>query len=421
MGWNSFDAYGLCLNEPLALRNLEVMARRLLPAGYRTFVVDMGWYFDYPQSPGLPFPRSDATPALCIDPYGRYVPGPLFPHGMQSLAQRAHELGLCFGLHLMRGIPRQAVAACTPILGSHMLACDIADASSTCRWSDVNYGIDVTRPGASEYLRSVVDLLASWEVDFLKADDIVPYPLEIDALADALEQQPRPIALSLSPGNTVCWDHLDAYNRADMVRLTRDVWDRRVSLDRCFQALRAYAEQGGAAFWPDLDMIPLGELRVCLPAECVAPGRPLPSEGVKRSCQWSLAQQQTFLSLLAIASSPMFFGGDLLTSPEAAFELVTQPDVIACNQHGVTGRLVLELEGVEVWGKSRENDPASGWLAVFNRTEYPVQVALSLTDLQLPPGIILREAWTNRLLVTGNDWMLVDLAADGVAFYQVGL
>ena len=68
----------------------------------------------------------------------------------------------------MRGIPREAVKKNLPVKGTKFFARDIADTNDTCNWSSLNYGVDMDKPGAQEYYNSVVELVASWGVDFIK-------------------------------------------------------------------------------------------------------------------------------------------------------------------------------------------------------------------------------------------------------------
>src|SRR6185312_16156806 len=108
------------------------------------------------------------------------------------------------GLHLLRGIPRQAVANKTPIKGTSYTAADIADTHSTCPWNTDMYGVNLAKPGAQAYYDSVFELFASWGVDFVKVDDLSsPYHrAEIEAIRSAIDRTGRKIILSLSPGPT---------------------------------------------------------------------------------------------------------------------------------------------------------------------------------------------------------------------------
>jgi alpha-galactosidase len=117
-----------------------------------------------------------------MDGYGRLVPAPnRFPaagggKGFEPLADYVHGLALKFGIHIMRGIPRRAVAANLPVYGSGIHAGDIADRAQTCKWNDDMYGVDMSKPHAQAYYDSIVKMYASWGVDCIKADDMaVPF------------------------------------------------------------------------------------------------------------------------------------------------------------------------------------------------------------------------------------------------------
>jgi alpha-galactosidase len=80
--------------------------------------------------------------------------------------------GLKCGLHLLRGIPRQAVTQNTPVLNSSARAASIADTKAISFWNTDMYGVDMTKPGAQEYLNSVYQQYADWGEDFVKVDDL---------------------------------------------------------------------------------------------------------------------------------------------------------------------------------------------------------------------------------------------------------
>src|ERR1700759_1477493 len=71
MGWNSWDAYGLTIPEPVFRANVTVLRDKLLPFGWRYAVIDEGWFFENPQDRPKP-----ETLRYAIDTHGRYVPVP---------------------------------------------------------------------------------------------------------------------------------------------------------------------------------------------------------------------------------------------------------------------------------------------------------------------------------------------------------
>src|SRR3954447_3950291 len=213
MGWNSWDSYGTTVREDQVKANADAMARDLASHGWQYVVVDILWY--EPNAQGHDY---EPGAKLAMDEYGRLIPAVnRFPSsaggaGFRPLADYVHGLGLKFGIHIMRGIPRQAVRTNTPILNSTARAADVADQSSTCRWNTDMYGLNMSKPGAQAYVDSIVNLYASWGVDYIKADDEAR-PLhqeEVAALHRAITNSGREIVLSLSPGPAPL-DHADFF------------------------------------------------------------------------------------------------------------------------------------------------------------------------------------------------------------------
>ena len=128
MGWNSWDSYGTTVTEAEVLANAHFLAEHLAEFGWDTVVVDIDWSDPSARSHGY----NQGAP-LVMDEHGRVMPDPVrFPSaaegaGFGPLADEIHALGLKLGIHVMRGIPRRAVAANTPVLGSELRASDIAD------------------------------------------------------------------------------------------------------------------------------------------------------------------------------------------------------------------------------------------------------------------------------------------------------
>ena len=193
MGWNSWDAYGTTVTESQVRANAEAMVRDFLRAGYRYVVVDIQWY--QPTAQGHDY---KAGAALSMDEYGRLLPAVnKFPSaannvGFKSLADYVHSLGLEFGIHVMRGIPRQAVAANAPIERTSYHARDVADTTNPARWNPDMWGVDVTRPGGQEYYDSIARLYAAWGVDFVKADDMGDHAFQPREIAARSARPDRP-------------------------------------------------------------------------------------------------------------------------------------------------------------------------------------------------------------------------------------
>lgn len=424
MGWNSFNSYGVYLHEAAALANVEALAARLKPHGYRYFVIDNGWFGEYQLRDGTLFPAERHASDIRLNEYGYFLPSrTYFPNGFYPIMKRCCEYGLEFGVHLMRGIPRKAVELNLPIKDSAYHARDVVqlDPAAQCNWCRYCYGVDMRKPGAQAWydglIRHVVDLGAT----FIKYDDIVPYPDEIRAVATAIQRCGRPVALSLSPGRLADEAELDTYRMANMLRVTPDIWDDMRSIDVSFEAMRRWQGKERPGFWIDLDMIPFGQLQLMSP-DFGPDGRAVEEEAAlagKGHIRWSAFtpdQMRTFIVQRALTASPLMMGGDLPSLDEESFSLIAHPEIIACNQNGVMGSLVFEQDDVEVWRTPLRNQKQSGWIGVFNRgdTEKPVLLIPQLFGFP-DDRFVLRSAWNDEAMRFGR---AERMASQGVLFLK---
>jgi hypothetical protein len=418
MGWNSFQSYGVYLHQQAARANLEAMAVKLKPHGYDTFVIDNGWFGEYKLTPGTLFAAEKHASDVHLNAYGLLQPSKTyFPAGLRPLIDRAHALGLKFGLHLMRGIPRKAVELNLPAQGTRFTARDVANTESICKWCHYNYGVNMAHPGGQLFYNSLVNQLASWGVDFLKVDDLVPYPAEVLGFANAIEQCGRPIVFSLSPGDVAPLTGLPYYRRANMLRVTADIWDRRADIESTFTAWRKWQGREYAGFWIDFDMLPFGQLQMMSPKERALQGEVrLAGFGNQRWCALSRDEMRSFLAQRALGASPLFVGGDLPTLDDFSLSLLTDRDMIECNQNGVMGALVHERDGVEAWLAAKRDAPGSGWLGIFNRNSSERTVLLRPANFGLDaPRYDARELWNGPAYSFESEGRLWRLPPGGVA------
>jgi len=424
LGYNSFDSYLVFLSEDKANAIIDVMAEKYKPFGYEYFVIDAGWYDNVELYEGTNYPKKRL--GLTIDGYGLPEPSKeYFPGGIKAIADHAHEKGLKFGVWIIRGIPKLAVEKNLPIKGTRYRARDIADTTNICVWSDKNYGVDMSKPGAQEYYNSFIDKLASWGVDFIKVDDMVPNPKEIMAIAKAIENGGYNMMYSLSPGGVKSLSHFPYYKKANMLRIVADVWDTQLSIDKGFYAWEKFSGVEGNGFWPDLDMIPFGRLCVESPDFL----EKIPKEEKSRQSLFTKDQMKTFITQRALAASPLFIGGDLLTMDDFSYSLLTNKDMLACDQNGVMGVNVYRAGNLDVWLTSDKDKPGKGWIGIFNRTTTDRNVKLSKYDLgftiiedsynvvENPNSFKLKNIWDHSEFVIDN-YHKFYVPANGVVFLK---
>lgn len=397
MGWNSWDSYGRTLNEESIKANALWLARNLKRFGWEYVVVDEGWYLSNLDASG-----SADHSTYQMDDYGRYVPVPArFPSAGKSLTFRPladylHSLGLKFGIHIIRGIPKEAVAKNLPIANSTYKASEAAETSDLCPWNKYNYGLKPDHPAAQAYYDSLARLYAEWQVDFIKIDCIADHPYkgeEIRMFSEAIARSGRPMVLSLSPGPTNISKRDEVSRYAQMWRISDDVWDVWYSSKGFPQGIKnlmaltsVWAGVARPGHWPDADMLPLGSLR------------PTAGWGEPRESRLSHDEQRTMLTLWSIFRSPLIMGGNLTLMDEWTRSLLTNPEIIAVDQHSKNNRPVLSNENVVAWTAQAENN-RDIYVAIFNASDSEQTVRYEWRDLGLAMGDYrVRDLWERRNL-----------------------
>jgi alpha-galactosidase len=421
MGWNSWDCYGAAVREEEIRANAGYMAARLASSGWEYVVVDIQWY-----EPGANSSRYRKFVPLEMDGYSRLQPAAnRFPSaaggaGFKGLADYVHGLGLKFGIHIMRGIPRQAVHAATPILGSSATARDIAQPNSICPWNTDMYGVDAEAAGAQAYYDSLFALYASWGVDFVKVDDIAdsklyggPHLAEIALIREAIDRCGRPIVLSLSPGPAAVAQGGALVRAANMWRITDDYWDKWELLEDMFDRCERWYPFVGEGHWPDCDMLPLGRIGI----------RSVDGGASDRLTRFTRDEQRTMLSLWSIFRSPLMMGGELRDNDEWTLGLLTNPEVLAVNQGGSRPRPIVGRgsaagkAGSVAWAS--EGPGGSTYLALFNLSGSSRRVSCSLIELELSGERRVRDLWARSDLGATKDRAEIELPAHGSALLML--
>jgi hypothetical protein len=405
MGWNSWNSFAVTINEAQALETARIMARELLPAGYSIFTIDHQWYD--PRAKGYEY-NADIRPVM--DGFGRFQPDPVrFPSsadgkGFAALASTVHALGLKFGIHRMRGIPRAAYEANLPVAGTSYRARDIADPTSICSWNVDMYGVDMRKPGAQAYYDGVFREYARWGVDFVKVDDMSrPYDAhapEIEAIATAIARSGRAMILSLSPGETPVARAGHVRAHAEMWRISDDFWDEWALLEAQFTRLENWNAYMGDGRWPDADMLPLGRLALG-----------------QRDTRFTPDEQRTVMTLWAIARSPLIMGGDLryLDAPTKA--LLTNRDVIAVNQASSGNRPHFLEDGVRVWTARAAN--GDDYLAVFNTGKTAREIAVHLDRIGIAGARSAHDLWSGERIGPAQSRIARQVPPHGAALLRL--
>ncbi len=433
MGWNSWDCFGAAVTEQQTMENAEYMEKNLKSHGWNIITIDIQWY--EPLARGSSYRRGAA---LEMDANGRLLPASnRFPSTKDSrsfkpIADKIHAMGLKLGVHLMRGIPRQAVDQNVPILGTNVHAADIADKRSICAWNTDMYGVDMSKPGAQEYYDSVFALLASWEIDLVKVDDLSApsyHAPEVEAIRKAIDKTGRPIILSTSPGETPLNAGGHVENHANMWRVSNDFWDNWPALYAQFKRLHDWTPYRGPGHFPDADMLPIGNLRAW--------------QNDNTWTNFTDDELITLMTLWSIARSPLIIGANMPKNDEFTLSLLTNDEILAVNQRSTNNKQVSNQNNQIVWSADvpGSNDK---YLAIFNAVPapaprgrggrgrgtqpaapanpsetQPAEISVSLSDIGISSQCKVRDLWGHKDLGTVSDKITATVNSHGAVLYRI--
>lgn len=414
MGWNSWDCYGATVTEEEVRGNAEYMHEYLKTYGWEYVVVDIQWY-----EPSAVSSAYRPFVPLEMDEYSRLIPAVnRFPSaacgkGFKPLADYVHRLGLKFGIHIMRGIPRQAVHQNTAILGTDVRARDIASTNSICPWNTDMYGVDVSKPSAQQYYNSLFQLYAEWGVDFVKVDDIADSKLysthmdEIKMIRKAIDNSGRPMVLSLSPGPAPLEQATLLIENANMWRMTDDFWDIWELLYNMFDRCYKWSKLIGPGYWPDADMLPLGSIGI----------RSVDGGASIRYTRFTKAEQRTMMTLWTIFKSPLMFGGELRHNDEWTLSLLTNEEVLHVHKNSFGARQVYRENDKVVW-TSLDNE-GNQYAALFNLGKEQRTLSVTFEQLDCRGQKQVRDLWEKRDIGMEQNELSFELAAHASIFVKL--
>jgi len=422
LGWNSWDAYGFTIDETQFRANATVLAG-LRQFGWEYAVIDEGWYMQDPFGANLVARKYLWDGNGILIPDAARFPSAANGAGFKPLADWMHSKGLKFGIHIVRGIPRQVVKENLPIAGTTFHAADAADLTSPCPWDDGNWGIKDNAAGQA-YYDSMMRKYASWGLDFIKVDCISdrPYrPTEIVQIANAIRKTGRPIVLSLSPGPTALENAAEVGKYAQMWRIADDHWDGwtfphkadqgefpfgiRDAFDRLAK-WEVYVTPGN---WPDQDMLPFGSLT------------PHPGWGEPRQSRLTPDEERSEFSLWAMARSPLILGANLTKLDAYTRSLITNQTILAIDQASTFSRqldpatLPAGFGNVRVWRATTASPGARGYaeyFGFFNLDGNPVTLKVGWKELGLDGKHSAEDAFTGDVGKPSKD-VTVSLPAHG--------
>ena len=425
MGWNSYDYYDTTVTEEQIKANADYMAKHLKEYGWQYVVVDIEWYsndagtkrekYQY-----IPFGDDQMDEWSRLQPSPKRFPSSADGSGFTALAEYVHNLGLKFGIHIMRGIPRKAAEQHCAVLGTDVTADVIADPSSICIWNPDMYGVRNTKEGQA-YYDSIIHMYADWGVDFIKCDDICDSRLyrgddfsgwhETQMLHNAIMKCGRPIVLSLSPGPA----HIDRAwqycKYANMWRITDDFWDTWELLKNMFWRCEMWQDHVSEGCFPDCDMLPLGKLGGGF------------GHG-EWDCRFTKVEQRTMMTLWCMFRSPLMIGAELTKMDDWTLSLLTNQELLNLMNENCHGTQLVRDESKAIW-KNKNDKTGMLHVALFNLSDEDERIGIALSDLEEAfaenQSYSLHEIWDKTDARVDNGRIEAVVPAHGVKVYLLSI
>jgi hypothetical protein len=406
MGWSSWSigstkapGYGGdWMDEARIRKTADTMAAKLKPAGYRYINLDAEWS----KTRGDWQANSDANGIPSADPVR-------FPNGIKPVADYVHSKGLKLGIYGAIGLEKKIYDNNVPIAGTNCTVQQITVLPLTTanKWGD-NWMIDYTKPCAQKYIDSVVKKFASWGVDFLKIDGILPSSVaEMAAYSKAIDKVGRKIWLSGSawPVDIAAAEGLRP--SVNGVRIDTDVecycdttatWES--SVDNRWEDLPNWLPYLRKDYLGDLDSMPI-----------------VNNTGTGLQDGISDVERQSVMTFWSMASSPLYVGGDLQHIDDQAVSILTNPEVIALDQSAVLPTRITGGE-LQVWKKVVHGRT---YAAVYNLGSTPADIkvdfkALGAGHLRSVRDLVARK----NLGWSWDSWTAQDVPAHGSRLIRIG-
>lgn len=373
-----------------------------------------------------------------FDSWGRPVPNVVrFPHGMAVVAAYIHRNGQKAGIYWESGVAPQVYAANTPILGTTRHVQDIVLQPLATEFNGY-YQIDFSKPGAREYIASIVKEFAEWGYDYLKVDGIFvglqsgtpAVPLDdrpsIEAFSLAIRNSGRPMFLNLSSNlshDYAAWwqrwtngrridGDIECSRRTCPTTLTQ--WSR--VLLRFTDLIPWSTNNGLRLGWNDPDSLEVGNgTNATYPAnsaEILIVSDPAPAPPVSITTSPAFVdgltndERQTAVTLWSIANAPLQLGDDMTVMDRFGVQLLTNDEVIDVDQSGAPGSVVIEGD-TPVWAQALCD--GSYYVAMFNLNDTASAVSVNWASLGFNGSATVRDLWAHANLGASTDSFAVTL------------
>jgi len=361
LGWNSWNCWGLSVNDEKIRKSAAVMLDKLADHGWSYINIDDGWEDK----------RNEK---------GEVVPNQKFPD-MKSLGEYVHSLGLKLGIYSSPG-----TLTCGGFLGSYQH--EDQDAATYAKW-----GIDYLKYDWCSY-NQIAPANPSLE-DMKK-----PYLV----MRGSLNNCKRDIVFSLCQygmGDVWNWG---AEVGGNSWRTTGDIVDTWESLSGIGFTQGLAAQKTSPGHFNDPDMLIVGKLGW---GPSLHNTRLTPDE------------QYTHISLWCLLSAPLLIGCDMSQLDDFTLNLLTNDEVMAVDQDAMAkpAQKVFSKDNIQIWTKALQDGTRA--IGIFNLSDQANKQEIHFSDIQAGKKVSLRDLWRQKDLGVHTDKFSAELPPHGVLLLKV--
>ena len=362
LGWNSWNAFGLTVNDDKVRVAAKTMVTKLAAHGWSYINIDDGW---------------EAAQRL---PGGEITPNQKFPD-MKGMAAYVHSLGLKIGIYSSPG-PR----TCGGYLGTWQH--EDQDAKTYGDW-----GIDYLKYDWCSY-SEVTD----------KDPTLEDYKKPYQVMRASLDKIPRDILFSFCQygmGDVWKWGAQVGGNSWRSTGDIEDTWNSMSTIGFNQIADGPYAQPG---HFNDPDMLVVGK---------VGWG------SNQRNSRLTPDEQYTHISLWSLLSAPLLIGCDMGKLDEFTLSLLTNDEVLAIDQDalGKEAQQAIKKDNYQVWIKDLEDGGKA--VGIFNTSETYQTITLKPNEDGLSGYTKIRDLWQQKYLIASGNNFTVKVAPHGVVLVRV--
>ena len=361
LGWNSWNAWGLSVDDKKVRTSAKAMADRLSAHGWAYINIDDGWEAEQRQ------------------PDGKITANSKFPD-MKALSGYVHSLGLRMGIYSSPG-PR----TCGGFLGS---------------WQHED--LDAQTYG-------------DWGIDYLKYDwcaysEIEPHPdlaalkKPYQVMRNSLDKINRDIMYSLCQygwGDVWQWGAEVGGNSWRTTGDIQDTWRSLSSIGFNQDKAAPFSQPG---HFNDPDMLVVGK---------VGWGPSL------HNTQLTYDEQYTHISLWSLLSSPLLIGCDMGHLDRFTLNLLTNDEVLAIDQDalGKGASQYVKKDDYQIWVKELKDGGKA--IGLFNLSDKYQTISLDKNDAALKGYTKFRDVWQQKYVITTGKDFSAKVAPHGVMLIRV--